>query len=222
MLSIKDNPTPEMFSALAKARPGFRKAYKGAQNPHLRNKYADFASVVEAAEDSLSEHGLSVVQPLVVGPDGEQYVSTILGHASSGGVITSITKLHYDKDGKLNPMQAMGSAIMYARRYAFESMFAILRTDTMQEDDGEGAFPNRSNGSPPSSQAPQAQQVPAGERLFSFLREQEKTMGRDSLIHAAEQWIAKNLTKPVKITELFKPDADRCYTEAIKPLLSPQ
>ena len=128
-----------IYAALAAARAEFGRASRDGTNPHLKNRYATLASIVEACDQALGRHGLTYSQPMVQTPAGP-VLRTVLMHLETGERIESECPLLYDGSAKLNPMQALGSAITYARRYGLESLLGLMRDD----DDGEGAFPRRS------------------------------------------------------------------------------
>ena len=93
---------------------------------------------VEACDEALSAHGLTYLQPIVQGAAGPA-LRTLLVHGDTGQSIESECPLLFDGASKINPMQCLGSAITYARRYSLESLLGLLRDD----DDGEGAYPQR-------------------------------------------------------------------------------
>jgi hypothetical protein len=137
-----------IHAALAAARSEFRPAAKDGSNPHLKNRYVTFSSILEACEAALGRHGLSFIQPIVQTPTG-LVLRTVLVHSESGERIESDCPLLFDTTSKLNPMQALGSAITYARRYGLESLLGLMRED----DEGEGAFPRRLRSSTASTPA---------------------------------------------------------------------
>ncbi len=115
----------ELFTALAKASAEFKVAVFDKKANY--GPYASFKSVREASVASLSKHGLSVTQP--VSFDGSFYViDTIVGH-SSGQYMRSTIRLILDR----NNMQGLGSAITYAKRYAWAAVLGIVSDD---DDDG--------------------------------------------------------------------------------------
>jgi len=104
-------------------------AKKTADNPFFKSKYADLAGVVETARPVLTRHGLGVVQSADC--DGElAVVETLLVH-TSGEWFKSRTVL---KPTKADP-QGMGSAVTYARRYAYMAIIGMAAED----DDGNAA-----------------------------------------------------------------------------------
>lgn len=121
----------EIAAAIATAQAAIPPAAKNAQNPHLRNRYADLAAVWAAVRDELPKHGLAVVQTMVPRDDGKACVRTLLTH-TSGQWIAGECALPVPK---ADP-QGYGSAITYARRYSLSAMLGVVSED---DDDAEGA-----------------------------------------------------------------------------------
>lgn len=121
----------EIATALATAQGEISPASKNAQNPHLKNRYADLGAVWEAVREVLPKHGLSVVQTMRVSEDGRAAVHTMLLH-KSGQWIAGMCALPVPK----NDPQGFGSAYTYARRYSLSAMLGVVSED---DDDGEGA-----------------------------------------------------------------------------------
>lgn len=120
-----------LAKALAAAQAELEPAAKNAENPHLRNRYADIAAVFEAIRKILPKHGLAVSQ-MILPTEGKAHVRTLLMH-ESGEWIAGECLLPPDRAG--GP-QGMGSAITYARRY---SLSALLGVVSEEDDDGEQA-----------------------------------------------------------------------------------
>jgi hypothetical protein len=129
--------------ALDSARRQFQRASKDGTNPHLRNRYPTLDSILEAVEPALEAYGLTWIQSVETDPALQ--LRTTLVHLDSGEKFECVIPLLTDGGGKINPMQALGSAITYARRYGIECALGVLRED----DDAEGAY-HRPNGSPPA------------------------------------------------------------------------
>lgn len=123
----------KLAAALAKAQGAMRGAAKSAQNPHLRSKYADLESCWDACRAPLADNEIAVIQtPQVV--DGALVMVTTLAHSSGETMSGTIPVIYGDSRG-LNPMQAMGSAITYARRYGLCALVGI----SPEDDDGATA-----------------------------------------------------------------------------------
>ena len=120
----------ELAAALAKAQGEMENAKKDVTNAFFKSKYADLASVIDAAKQPLAKNGLSVVQYTITNDAGDVVLFTQLNH-SSGQWISGTYPIKPVK----NDPQGMGSAITYARRYTFSAIVGIASED----DDGNAA-----------------------------------------------------------------------------------
>lgn len=125
-----NNSHASIEAALAAAQAEMGPAIKDTQNPHLKSKYADLASVMAACMPALSKHGIAVIQP-PYDDDSGRYVKTIMMHGPSSGRLECRVPLIVQK----NDMQGYGSAVTYARRYGLMAMAGIAPDD----DDGAAA-----------------------------------------------------------------------------------
>lgn len=100
---------------------------KDKENPFFKSKYADINAYIEEVKPILNEHGLIILQPLLVIRQGCNAIKTIIIDSKSGENISSIIKLPDNPDP-----QKMGSTITYFRRYAIQSMLFLQAED----DDG--------------------------------------------------------------------------------------
>lgn len=123
----------QLAAALASCQMALRGAVKDSVNPHLRNRYADLASVWEACREALAANGLSVVQGGVKCGDGWALRTTLM-HASGQWVSGDVPLAIHPQKG-INDMQAVGVAITYARRYGLASIVGVIQEDP----DGNGA-----------------------------------------------------------------------------------
>lgn len=115
--------------ALAAAQQQMGKAFKSANNPHFRSKYADLASVMDACMSALNDNGIAVIQPLGETEFG-RHVETVFLHGSGERLECKVPLIVQKED-----MQGLGSAITYARRYGLMSLAGIAPED----DDGNAA-----------------------------------------------------------------------------------
>lgn len=123
----------ELSTALAKAQGEYTIAGLNRQNPYFKSKYADLASVVNAARPALTKYGLSVVQNILAHDDGSSVLHTILMH-TSGQYMESRMKILPAK----SDIQAISSYTTYIKRMAFASLVGVVTGDEM-DDDGEAA-----------------------------------------------------------------------------------
>jgi hypothetical protein len=117
-------------AAFVKAQKEFGPALKTKSNPHLKSKYADLASCVEAVIDALNNNGIALMQH-THDCDNGVIVETVFLHES--GEVLSTGRLHVPAV-KADP-QGYGSALTYCRRYALMTACGIAPED----DDGQAA-----------------------------------------------------------------------------------
>jgi hypothetical protein len=117
--------TALLAAALLGAQAQIKGAVKDARNPHFKASYADLSSVWDACREALIVNGLTVAQYT----DGALLVTRLM-HIS-GEWIEGRTPLLMGK----SDMQALGSAITYARRYGLAAMVGVCPED----DDGNAA-----------------------------------------------------------------------------------
>lgn len=128
----------QIAAAIVGAQADMPRVPKSAENPFFKSRYADLAGIIETAQPILAAHGLGVVQSADC--DGDvAAVETMLLH-TSGEWISSRTVL---KPVKPDP-QGMGSAITYARRYAYMAIVGMASDD----DDGNAASETKVRPSP--------------------------------------------------------------------------
>ena len=129
----KSESIKELATALNKFQAECSGAKKDADNPFFGSKYANLEAVINCAKSALDNNGLAVSQFPIM-DQGYCGVETILMH-SSGEWISNTLLLACKKQDP----QAMGSAITYARRYAYQSVLGIPSED----DDGNKSMPKQ-------------------------------------------------------------------------------
>ena len=148
----KSDSIKNLAEALNKAQAVFTPAPENANNPHLRNKYADLGSIIETVKPVLAKYGLSVSQ-LVEGHAGEIGVSNVLMHVSGEWLESYVSMPIADAKG-INPAQAAGSIVSYLRRYSLAAMLGIYAGG---DDDANGG--NQPTAKPAQAHTP-AQALP--------------------------------------------------------------
>lgn len=115
-------------------------------------KYADLSECKAAAKKPLAENGLAVTQLI----EDDYSLLTVLMH-SSGQWISSRFRIPASEPGA----QAIGSAITYAKRYAFCAILGIVADDDEDGNLSEGnTAQKQTQQKAPAKQAPK-QQAPA-------------------------------------------------------------
>lgn len=156
-----------LSAALAAAQGQVRSAEKNARNPHLRNRYAGLESVIQAAREAMTANGLSLTMH-PIGRDGWAGVVYVLAHSSGqwrrGELLHSI-----GQSKGLQPAQADGVCISYARRYVLMSLMQIAAGDdtdgaveTSDRSSGRREQPRERPPAPPRQPAPPPQDRPQG------------------------------------------------------------
>jgi|GEM_PF-3287454 len=142
------NEVNEIAAALSKAQGQIKNAIMDSQNPHLKNKYANLASVTEAIKEALAKNDIAYVQnPLIDKPDGLVGCNVVLFHKS--GQWIEFDPLWCKPARGLGP-QDVGASMTYLRRYTLSSAVGVTQ-GAEADDDGETA-----SGRPPKQrQAPQ-------------------------------------------------------------------
>jgi len=98
--------------------------------------YADLAETLQAIQEPLKKNSLSITHQMVA-REGTDVLVTKIIH-SSGQWMSTQMPLIYRSEGKTNVMQALGSAITYAKRYSIGCLLN-LAADKEIDDDGAKA-----------------------------------------------------------------------------------
>lgn len=137
----------KLAPALLKAQQAIRFAAKDAQNPHLKNKYADLESVIDAIKAPLNDNGIVFMQSPSPSDDGKLHLTTRLMHESGQWMEdTAVAPLQ-----KQDP-QGFGSTLTYLRRYSLSAVTGLYQAD----DDGNSGsgIGEKSTAKPTAKPAP--------------------------------------------------------------------
>lgn len=128
-----------LAAALAKAQAECENVAMNKTNPHFRSRYADLSAVRDAIVPIFSKHGISILQaPTTDGFSGFS-LETRLMHSSGEELV-----FNFPLPTDVNKMQAIGSAISYARRYTLSALACIA---SEEDDDGNAATNPNGGGS---------------------------------------------------------------------------
>ena len=144
-MSLMSTSIVKIAPALLLAQKEMGDAAKSAKNPFFKSFFADLNSVREAVMPALNKHGVTVLQLTTPGPEGRQFLRTLLLH-ESGEFLGSDTEIVCAKQ---NDPQALGSAMSYARRYGLQAMLCVGAVD----DDGNVASGKVNTAPPPAKPA---------------------------------------------------------------------
>lgn len=134
-MSNRSESVANLAAALSIAQGQIKTAPRDqtADTGKFKYSYATLDSIWDACRKPLSDNGLSVIQ-LPYTTDNGFCLETILAH-SSGEWMSSTISLPIEA-GRMSALQAMGSAITYARRYALGAMVGVT---VGEDDDGQSA-----------------------------------------------------------------------------------
>lgn len=113
---------------------------KDRKNPHAKSEYLTLDKINSIVLPIANENNILVSQLPVekIDEDGGRGigVDTILWHSSGEYILYPAVYYGFEKGGRMNNTQSVGSIITYAKRYAMTSIFGI---STNEDDDGVGA-----------------------------------------------------------------------------------
>jgi hypothetical protein len=201
MTTNQSDTLAKLAPALVKAQAEMGVALKDSTNPHFRSKYADLTSIITASRDALTDNGLAVVQRSHPNDKGVQ-LETVVVHSSGewisdGGLFLPAAKL--------DP-QGFGSAMTYARRYAYAAMLGIVQDD----DDANTA-------SAPRPAAKKASK-PAQTAVQAIAEQFGVTPAATTVTAAADEYVFKfGKHKGVALQDVPANYLDWLLTQAAKP-----
>jgi|GEM_PF-1031568 hypothetical protein len=127
--------TDKIFAAISKAQGEYTTIGANSINPHFKNNYADWHTILDAILPILSKHELGLIQEPRLVPIGEGLTSilyTIVTH-SSGQWISCRSLIQAEKPGN----QGYGGAVTYRKRYDGCAILGISFDKDPTDDDGE-------------------------------------------------------------------------------------
>lgn len=127
---MKNESKLELYKAINCVQKELSPLDKSADNPYFESKYIPLSGILLKLNPLLVKHSLIMIQSVERDQDGD-YLLTKIIHTNSGETLDSKLYLKIDKTS----MQALGSAITYARRYSISPIFGVIEKD----DDGEQA-----------------------------------------------------------------------------------
>ena len=127
MIERSDNIT-NLAAALLKAQKEMGTALKDSKNPYFKSSYADLKAVIDAIKEPLNNSGITFLQAVNGGGEGNPVIETMLLH-ESGQFLCTRTPVFCAKP---NDPQAFGSGVTYSKRYALQAFMGLPTED----DDG--------------------------------------------------------------------------------------
>lgn len=187
----------ELFAALCKAQVIMKPAIFNKTNPHLKNRYADFTSCMDACRQPLASNGLALLQ-FTETENGEIFLCTMLGHTSGQWIKSKFPLITAKKDS-----QGYGAAMTYAKRYTLSSMIGLVSDD--DDDDGETSVGRGNCSNKPVQQekatppAPQEKKMISAHQILQIDELLKKCPG-DFIVNVTS-YVAKNFGSFEKIDD---------------------
>lgn len=143
----------QLAKALASAQAEFGTVPQSGKNPFHKSTYSTIEDYVNAAKPVLAKNGLSISQaPNLL--EGQFVLTTILMHESGEHIVSNQPIFAAKQDA-----QSMGSAITYARRYAYGAVLGMASGDFDDDGNAAAAKPTQ-QANPPKSQSPAKSPAP--------------------------------------------------------------
>ena len=187
---LKSENIGQLAKALSLAQGQMQAAKKTSENPFFKSRYADLSQIIDVARKPLADNGLAVTQ-LIVPELGFAEIQTVLAH-ESGEWIASGIRLQPTKPDP----QGMGSAITYARRYAYAAILGIASEDDDAEyATGRGA---KATNASPNKATPEANEAEKYKSFWGALRKKgyspEQVRSKLGVKSVKDDWVAKGKT----------------------------
>jgi hypothetical protein len=143
----------EIVKAMALVQGEITNPNMSGKNPHFKSKYATLPDILAAINGVAAKNGIYFSSAICVANENLHYCVTTVHHESGQFISDEVPLLL----GNRKDMQALGSAITYARRYSLQNLFG-LAGDESQDDDGNKTNPklNQKN----QGQQNRGQQIP--------------------------------------------------------------
>lgn len=172
----------ELSAALAQAQGEFKPIVKNRTNTFYNAKYADLESVISSVKESLSKHGLALMQfPTVFASQKRVGVTTLLSHGNEWVkfVVGPVPAEEKVKDASKEvftkfDVQTIGKAITYLRRYSLLSVLNLAADDDADGNEFVDEPKKPAEAKQISSVARTASDLPTKEQRDAFGKELKK------------------------------------------------
>jgi hypothetical protein len=155
---MKHDQARQLFNqAMSEAQAEMLPVVRDAENKHLSNRYAKLETIDTAIRPIYTRHGFSVRYGSAPAGDGLIRITCTVAH-SAGYFEENFLDAPLSNLGsqggrtQATPVQSVGSAVTYLRRYLLAMVFNVTLADI--DDDGEGA--RRPSPPPPARPGHQA------------------------------------------------------------------
>ena len=181
----------KLFAALIAFQQEIPVVPLDSKNPHYKSRYASLDGLIGTIREPLAKHGLGIVQSPLANEKLAGCTTRIVH--SSGQWMEGTLTLMVDRPNA----QGAGSAITYARRYAFMSMLGFSAGD---DDDGTAAIQRRKPMEAGTARRFKAQVVTAVKNRKPLEAFEAANGYRDPYELVAEWCVAHGRPKPTDMT----------------------
>lgn len=132
-----------ILPAMIKVQSEMPQLSKDADNPHAKSKYVTLDNILGELNPLLNENDIFLTQTPVeeTTENGSRIgVETKFWHTSGEYIKYPAVLYSFEKGGRMNLTQSVGSIVSYARRYALTSIMALSTAE-----DSDGVQPQTSN-----------------------------------------------------------------------------
>ena len=121
------------IEAFIRAQRNVKGAHITGTNPHFKSEYSTLKDVWDACFEAFSNEGFAITQA-VMNDGARTWLQTALVYKNGRQFVSECPLITNKTD-----MQALGSAITYARRYSLAALVGVMQDD----DDGEATTRDR-------------------------------------------------------------------------------
>lgn len=132
-----------ILPAMIKVQNEMPQLSKDKSNPHAKSKYVTLDNILGELNPLLNKNEIFLTQiPVEEVTEGNQRigVETLFWHKSGEYIKYPAVLYSFEKGGRMNLTQSVGSIVSYARRYALTSILALSTAE-----DSDGVQPQTSN-----------------------------------------------------------------------------
>ena len=136
-----------LIEALARAKLKFSAITRSetADTGKYKYKYATLDQMIEATQAALSDEGLVAYHTMRL--DGAGMIVTMACHIVGHGaeIVAEVSMPYPVPDGRMNPVQSLGSLVTYLRRYTYGAGLGLA----IEDDDDANRTPPEASKAPP-------------------------------------------------------------------------
>jgi len=213
-------------AAMSEAQSEMMPVIRDASNRHLGNKYARLETIDAALRPIYTHHGFSVRYGSAPAPrEGDIRITCTVAHRDGYFEENHLDAPIATQGAQGNrtattPVQAVGSAVTYLRRYLLTMVFNVVLADDEQDDDGEATRRSAASATPRGARvyAPDpeaAESFTANDRAWiakqQGFMDRAQTADQVRRVEQTMQWQTALEQAPKPVADLLRAMAARAY-----------